>query len=490
MKVRVGLLSLLCCASLSAQDKDKLRQQYEEKRMQAPLNAKGQFDLGRWCDGKGLKEEAVKAYEKALEIDPEYEPARRVLGHKKVLGRWTSDKNYEDSTWWAHPKVPQKPVDEAVIKAVSYLLSQVGKFPESRHPHSKFRYDELVLLTVIESGWDRRDPRVQQLINRVIGLPLDHTYHVSLRAMCLASLDPLKYQQLLAQCAQFLVDNQCANGQWSYGKPVPSLPQPGQYPTTDKGPIPDISTGLAADPSAGKGAAQPKQIEIKKGQSVGPATGDNSNSQYAALGIRACLSGLVVVPKDTIKAAEAWFERCQKSDGGWGYTDNAQEPAWGSMTGGAVGTLAIYKYYLSRIYGESADWRSAPSIGKGIAWLGSKTNYGSNPLFPNGNFWHHYWIYAVERAGRLLETEQFGSFEWYPQGVSWLLSKQQADGSWQRESWGNAMQNNFRDQILPGVITETCFAVLFLRRATPRLDDTLPKIKSGDARGAIPAGDK
>jgi hypothetical protein len=464
----------------AAQD-DKLRQEYEEKRMSAPQNAKGQYELGKWCETKKLKEEAVKAYEHAIEIDPDFEPARKALGYKKILGRWASEKNYSDPSWWAHPKVPQKKVDDAILKGVGYLFSQADRLPSPTHPSGvKSRFDELVLLTLLEAGCDRRDPRLSGLVQRVLALPLDQPYNVALRAMCLAALDPMKYQQHLAQCAQFLVDNQCENGQWTYGQPVPSMPSPGSFPTTDKGPIPNISTGPeGAVPS--KNGAQPKQVEIKKGKSVGGKSGDNSNSQYAALGIRACLSGLVVVPKETIKPAESWWEKTQHSDGGWSYGNEAlADESWGSMSAGAVGALAIYKYYLFRVWGEKNDWKSAPSVTKGAGWLGQNLSFEKNPKFPMGEgIWHHYWIYAVERAGRLLETEQFGSHEWYPDGANWLLARQQADGSWQREDW--AGQNGPRDRWIPGVIAETCFAILFLRRATPKLDDTI-KIETGGKR--------
>jgi tetratricopeptide (TPR) repeat protein len=451
-----------------------IHEQYEEKRMQAPQNAKGQYELGRWCEQHKLKEEAIKAYERAIEIDPEFEPARKALGHKKVLGRWTSEKEYNDPSWWAHPKVDQKKVDEAILKGVQYLLKT--PLPPIDHKTFKLRYDELVLLTILESGWDRNDKDVKALIARVLSLPLDKTYHVSLRAMCLAAMDPLKYQQELAQCAQFLVDNQCENGQWTYGEKVEKMPEPGMFPTTGsgKGPIPDIETRPEGGPPPPKNAPRPKQVEIKKGKPLGPAVGDNSNSQYAALGLRACLSGFVVVPKETIEKAEKQWEKTQKSDGGWSY--NAAGPpdtSYGSMSAGAIGALAIYKYYRKRVWGENADWKNEPSVTKGIDWLSKNLNYTKNPNLglPGPVRMAYYWAYATERVGRLLDTESFGTREWYPEGANYLLGKQLADGSWTREDW--ASDNSMRDKAIPGNISETCFAILFLRRATPRLSDTI-----------------
>jgi hypothetical protein len=82
----------------------------------------------------------------------------------------------------------------------------------------------------------------------------------------------------------------------------------------------------------------------------------------------------------------------------------------------------------------------------------------------------------IQRAGRLLETEQFGPHEWYPEIANFLLTQQQADGSWAKEVWEGVPPNSktLKEKSVPGVILETCFAVLVLRRATPKLADTIP----------------
>jgi hypothetical protein len=433
---------------------DKLHKDYELKKARAPQNAQGQYELGQWCEKKGLREESVKAYERAVEIDPGFEPARKALGHKMVRGRWVSEKNYADPSWWAHPKVDQKKVDDAIVKGVEYLLNQ----SPSAIKHKNLRMDELVLLTVLESGVDRRDPRVQRLIQNVLKLPLDRTYHVSVRALCLAALDPMKYQTQLAQCAQFLVDNQCENGQWTYGEAI-------SIPSTFK---------TIKEPFAG--------YEIVRGKSAREKNGDNSNSQYAALGIRACLSGLVIVPKDTIEAAEKWWEKSQKADGGWNYDDvrlPTKNPdfTWGSISAGAIGALAMYKYYRKRIWNEDGD---DASIKRGMTWMTRHVNLTRNPRLPGGA-WDYYWLYAVERAGRLLETETFGAAEWYPEGALPLLGRQKENGEWQPETWtmSKELEAIFKkEDFLPGSIGETCFAILFLSRATPKLADTI-KTESG-----------
>ena len=39
----------------------------------------------------------------------------------------------------------------------------------------------------------------------------------------------------------------------------------------------------------------------------GPDGGDNSNAQYAALGLRACHDSGIVIPKDVVRLARQWW---------------------------------------------------------------------------------------------------------------------------------------------------------------------------------------
>jgi hypothetical protein len=67
--------------------------------------------------------------------------------------------------------------------------------------------------------------------------------------------------------------------------------------------------------------------------------------------------------------------------------------------------------------------------------------------------WYYYYLYGLERAGVLTGTEVFGRREWYPEGAQALLRMQGGNGSWDNDAWN------------------TCFAILFLKRATRPLED-------------------
>ena len=109
--------------------------------------------------------------------------------------------------------VDQAKIDAAIKKGIEFLRTA----PSPGHAHSKAKHcDELILFTFVHAGVPESDPKFLALFNRVLKDPLGQTYKVSLEAMALEEIQRVKYGPRIAQCAQFLVDNQCQNGQWSY----------------------------------------------------------------------------------------------------------------------------------------------------------------------------------------------------------------------------------------------------------------------------------
>jgi hypothetical protein len=67
----------------------------------------------------------------------------------------------------------------------------------------------------------------------------------------------------------------------------------------------------------------------------------------------------------------------------------------------------------------------------------------------------YYYLYALERAGMLYDTALIGNHDWYLDGARVILAAQKPDGSW-AESGPATMRPTW----------DTCFAILFLKRAT------------------------
>ena len=354
-----------------------------------------------------------------------------------------------------HPKVDQKKVDDAVDRAGTFLLDRLKAGKCSTwlwgDKTSVGTYaDEFVLYTLIYSGVPKTSPDFQKALTRVLNRDHQAVYQTAVEAMLLAEIDRSKYQPQIALCAQFLVDAQCENGQWDYAGEKIETPE---Y-------SPDVATGKPEDKPAETPGTKPapkkttalKSVTVRR-QKKGPAAGNNSTTQIALLGLRACMSANVKVPADAFARSDAWWRKNQNNDGGWGYGDKGGGGAsYGSMTAGALGSLAICDYYLGR------DPKTDRDIQKGAKWFEEASHWGfdKNPKHP---MYHYYWFYALERAGVLIGADLFSGHDWYKEGADWLLAKQEKDGRWNNPDW----------------VEDTCYAVLFLRRATK----PLTKVYSG-----------
>jgi hypothetical protein len=365
--------------------------------------------------------------------------------------------------------VDEAKVDQAIKKGVEFL--RTAKSPDFHNGYHNS--DVLILWTFIHAGVPQDDPKFKQLLDSVVAEPLEKTYKVSLLAMCLEEIDRVRHQEKIAQCAQFLVDNQCKNGQWNYGSPtefaaqvkVPAAPKP----VASAGGAPGAGVTMAKD-------GKPKVLQhvaVKK-MKDGPDSGDNSNSQYAALGLRACFDAGVTLPEGVVVLAVKWWREAQFKDPkkdakdkpaiasgagisgkveGWNYKDETAQPdkaPYHAMTAGGVGALVIYDYMLDR------KWKDDTHVKAGMNWL--TVHFDLQP-------WNTYYLYGLERAAILFGTEKIGDHFWYAEGANALVNAQQPDGSWGKDTdWFNTTW-------------DTCFSVLFLRRATRALVASEDKAK-------------
>jgi hypothetical protein len=380
-------------------------------------------------------------------------------------------------------KVDQKAVDAAIERGVQYLRKA-----ESHPAHRGIaQSNELILYTLFKAGVPATDKDFDRYMLVVEGGPLEHTYKVALQAMLLEELDRVKYQPRIAQCAQFLVDNQYSNGQWGYGEPTPAVREPAGTPTGSGAPATASGGGKAMDlrgsaPDPKKKPAVLKKLAVRQTR-VLQGGGDNSNSQYAALGLRACHDAGIQIPESVISRAKQWWVTSQhpaKGDAkkpagapavatgpggdpvlgpprGWCYQDAygvcKGGPAYSTMTAGAVGALTIYDYL------QGKDWRKHATIQSGMGWLAENWSV-TQTLGPaevhegHPEAYLYYWLYALERVGMLYDTGRIGDHLWYPEGAEFLLKGQKPDGSWV----------GVEPKLKPA--WDTCFAILFLKRAT------------------------
>ncbi|MBI4713290.1 MAG: hypothetical protein HY762_08345 [Planctomycetes bacterium] len=294
-----------------------------------------------------------------------------------------------------NPAQPKDPVNAAIERGVAYL--------KSKPITNATKELELVALTLRHCDIKPNDPVFKDLLNKALSKSLSQTYNVSVKAMLLESVDRLKYQSEIAECAQALVNWQSTEGCWDYN--VSYKKDKDLKPVKTKGRPQLIEVITDKEGTAAK-TDKPKELEsgyeVKRNNPKRPSGGDNSNTQFALLGLRAAARSGVTIPKETWADAAQWLTRVQSGDGGWTYTTPQEGVAYGSMTCAAVCGLAIAKCYLEQ------DFKNDRAIRRGIDWLSKNLQYDTNPNVKNSVMkdwgpWHYYWVYGVERVAAVID---------------------------------------------------------------------------------------
>jgi len=230
---------------------------------------------------------------------------------------------------------------------------------------------------------------------------------------------------------------------------------------------------------------------VDDGQYLGPANQDLSSTQLATLALYSAHQlGKQVKPEVWADIATFTLD-CQEEDGpehprhdpglhADGYvapTDRARgfcyirgsaarlegQPT-GAMTGCGIANLLMArdvlrestkgKRLLKKLELES---RIDEAVFDGLAWLDRNWSSFENPPRPTAQY-HIYYLYSLERAMDLLGKELVGKHLWYRDGAEAILERQI------RGEHGVHWETKTTHP--PYDLLDTCFALLFLKRAT------------------------
>jgi hypothetical protein len=184
------------------------------------------------------------------------------------------------------------------------------------------------------------------------------------------------------------------------------------------------------------------------------ATTDNSNTQFAILALWAAQRHEVPMERTLMLIAHR-FVTSQNKDGSWDYRykfggSNAYRPA---MT--AVGLLGL-------AVGHGLNNRDAEGKAQGLQdprILGGFVALNRHVGKPTGQWQNHemvnlYVLWSIERVAVLYNLASFGEKDWYRWGAEILVANQQPRGNWDHGGYHGASP-----------VIDTCFALLFLKRA-------------------------
>jgi hypothetical protein len=249
----------------------------------------------------------------------------------------------------------------------------------------------LAVLALLNCGVSVDDKAVSSGLKFLRDLKPDHTYVRALQTMAYAEARKTEDLQRIQQNVDWLLDGRITDGQgnllgWGYGK-----------------------TGDA-----------PR---------MGP---DNSNSQYALLGLWAGkLSGANIDDKVWQQIREFYRHTQNPEDGSWGYTNRA--PGTLTMTTAGLCGLLIAgmethdgREKLNKDNGTTIDcgvYQENPEIARALTWIGRNIRFDE----PRATYYN---LYGIERAGRLSGQRFFNNHDWYREGCEFLVKQQSEDGSW------------------------------------------------------------
>ncbi|MEZ6086722.1 MAG: DUF4159 domain-containing protein [Pirellulaceae bacterium] len=166
--------------------------------------------------------------------------------------------------------------------------------------------------------------------------------------------------------------------------------------------------------------------------------GDPSNTQFALLALGAAEERGIPVSPEVFQIAEDYWIRRQQRTGGWSYSSVGQgSPASGSMTCAGIASLVITRGRTGKSQSRiekgmirccGVDEDEKDPIEAGLNWLSNNFLVSANPGVRVHGL---YYLYALERVGRLTGQRLIGGHDWYREGAEYLLERQDDfEGFW------------------------------------------------------------
>ena len=317
----------------------------------------------------------------------------------------------------------------AIERGVAYLKRE--QQPRGRWKEAMPGYDggitALCTLALLNSGVAADHPVVRKALDALRSLEPDKTYTVALQTMVFCAAEPKKDMLYIRRNVKWLEQHQVQGegrtGAWSY-------PGPG---------------------------------------------GDNSNAQFAVLALYDAQRVGVEVSRKTWELAENYWRTAQNEDGSWGYVPG--DAGNGSMTCAGISGLAICRAALES--GDAAiengrveccrPHEQDDALDRGIDWLADRFSVDHNPRpAGSGQPVLYYYLYGLERAGRLTARRFIGEHDWYREGAEFLVREQ--------DSLSHYWKGNWYAERNPHI--STAMALLFLSKG--RRPIVMAKLKYGD----------
>ncbi len=172
--------------------------------------------------------------------------------------------------------------------------------------------------------------------------------------------------------------------------------------------------------------------------------GDNSNTQFAVLALYEAQRAGIPVTLQSWRLTKQYWLQAQRNDGAWSYKPTDPGGGSGSMTCAGIGALVMALDILdegdARVEGDKVKCcqpqETNDSIDRALGWLSRHFSVRVNPGDDPRAFLLYY-LYGLERTGRLTNRRFIGRHDWYREGAEWLINEQEdLSGFWKGTGLG------------------------------------------------------
>lgn len=282
-------------------------------------------------------------------------------------------------------------VQNAITGGIEFLKSSQGKSGGWKEEDIHIGgISSLCTLALLNAGVPADDPSMVRALNFLREIdpttgPIESNYVCALQTMVFCLADPQKDAGLIRRNVHWLMKTQKTQG---------SKPGAWGYPYGD---------------------------------------GDPSNSQFALLALyEADQIGLTILPEVWQRASGYW-EKTQNMDGSWSYyylPPNVEHTPLGSgsMTCAGIVSLLISAEKSKMLDAAIEDDVFIPCqrqtnkltkrLNQACGWMANHFSVARNP---GNKDWLLYYLYGLERMGRMTEQRFIGGHDWYREGTAHLL---------------------------------------------------------------------
>jgi hypothetical protein len=324
-------------------------------------------------------------------------------------------------------------IDKAVNRGVTYLRNAQTKDGTWHYAspsagevalEQNIGVTSLCAIALIESGVDIKDAAIQRAAAavRTKAKDLTYTYAIASAILFLDRVDTSGDSATITKLAQKLIQGQYRTGGWSY------------Y-CVNQGGVPE----------------------------------DNSNTQFAILGLWIAMKNHQFKAERALQTAERRFRQFQQADGGWGYQFVSGQLGSTTPSMTCVGLLALAVGHATRHKGEAEfiggspsapgaatpqrPRKAIPDLKKDAQVMLAYDYLGRQLARPTVSGPHEvYFLWSLERVCMVMGYRRFHGVDWYNWAARNLVDLQKENGSWAGDH-------------VAGPCAETAWALLCLRRS-------------------------